>query len=75
MANLERIAAEMRVAINRMRAHEASLTPIERLKLASLLLNLERVVEAMARHEKCRALSDDRSSPCSCAECDSPHTQ
>jgi hypothetical protein len=72
MGNLERIAAEMKAAIDELRAHGANLTPIERVKLASLLSNLERVVAAMALHEKCREVTNDGSLTCSCAECDPP---
>jgi hypothetical protein len=46
MADLDRIAAELRAAITLLQARQASLTTTEQTKLESLLLNLERVLAA-----------------------------
>ncbi len=72
MANLERIVAEMHAAIEALRARDASLTRIERLKLASLLLNLERVLAAQSARETCRETSGDDAGDCHCGRCELP---
>jgi hypothetical protein len=70
MTDLERIAAEIYASISRLQAREANLTAVDRVKLASLVLNLKRVLAAIPSCDKCPEASGEDPTRCACARCE-----
>lgn len=69
MTERERVAAELRAAVEAMKAREAELTPLERLKLKSLLLNLQRLPAAPPLAEEGAATDCEVPETCNCTLC------
>ncbi len=69
MTELERFVAELRATIASLQAREAGLTPIERIKLKSLLTNLERLLAATPEAEEGTTADCDVAKNCRCELC------
>ena len=69
MADLDRIAAELRAAISLLQTREASLRSIERTKLQSLMLNLERVLAAKQASNEGSKTGCEDDADCQCVLC------
>ena len=69
MTDRERIAAELRAAISLLQARAAELTPLERMKLTSLLLNLQSLLAAPTREDGNPEAGGEATDNCGCNVC------
>jgi hypothetical protein len=69
MADFSRIEAEMCAAIHALQAREKSLTPLERLKLMVLRMNLRALRKASRSHDSEAAGGHGAASHCHCDVC------